>query len=63
MYMCCVYVCPTEVRRQHGVMDSCKLPWGCRELNLDLLQEQQEILTPESTLHPIYVLKYMEAIL
>lgn len=35
-----------------GVMDGCKLPRECRELNLGPLQEQYMFLTTEPTLQP-----------
>ena len=36
-----------------GVMDGCKPPCGCWELNLDPLEEQPVLLTTEISLQPL----------
>lgn len=47
MYGCAVY---SEASPETRVSDGCEFSSGCWELNLDPLQEQQMLLTPESHL-------------
>lgn len=56
-----VSLAPAKVREgagspRTGVIDACKLPCGCLDLNLGPLQEQQELLATEPCLH-LYVFK------
>ena len=40
------------IRSPGSVVTGCKSPYRCRELSLDLLHEQQVLLTAEPSLHP-----------
>ena len=55
----CLLICPCEGDRcpGTGITDSCGLPCGCWELNLDPLEEQPVLLTTEPSLQsPLRVL-------
>jgi hypothetical protein len=60
----CLSVCTTCVQEHAearspgtGVTDSCKLPRGWWERNLDPLQEQPVLLAPEPFLQPLFLSK------
>jgi len=54
VFVFCLHVCLCEGAdySETGIPDSCELPCGCWELNLDPLEEQSVLLSTEPSLQP-----------